>query len=109
MSKLTQICRSLFNRNNSDAGRYKAIVSEKSKFTDMDYKTCVFAQDQSDIVKNVSRRMKNSRAHKIEILDVFYQASRAEYFENACLTPGTQQDIEVFNKEHAGHDVNPGL
>ena len=108
MGKLKQICQNLFN-NNADSGRYKAIVSESYKHSSLGLKICVLSEDQNEIVQNVNRRMKNSHADKIEISDVFYQASKDGFFETARLTPQTQREIEVYNNGHHGQDMNPDL
>lgn len=98
MSKLGQMWRRLFHNDDAKNGRYKAIVNEKFELDANSYKTCVFAQNQDNIVPNVERRMRNSYARSIEITDVFYQASQGSVFEKACLSNETLDAIKGYNK-----------
>lgn len=109
MSKLKQIWRSLFHKNEPGQGRYKAIIDQSYRLSNESYKTCVFAQNQDDIVPNVERRIRSSYADKIVISDVFYQASKGGFFDTAHLSKDTQDGIDLFNKTHNGHAMRPGL
>lgn len=107
MSKLKKICDSLFKRKNTDSGRYKAIIEESYQLRNDNLRVCVVAKNQDDIIPNVKRRMKNHYADKVEIVNVFYQAAKGDFFVPALLSNRTKQAIETFNKMGDEQDV-PG-